>query len=274
MRLVAAPARFVRRFAAGLVLAALSGMQMAVAAPATASASGVNADRDRDGDGVVDSLDAFPFDPTRTLPIDGVSATVDRQILVALTPEDTAAANPFDLHGRTLVFTPDGNGGYSRDVRALAWEEDLGPAVADGAVIELGGFGFAFAGRRWDAFHVSRHGLLTFGGPLAYRYWDAENRFDTMTEIAGKLIDVPTISPLYKPMLGGAHRPLRGRAARGAPAGPGGGHLDHDRARLLRAGRPAGAANPLPGGAGRRRKHPVQLRRRPSGRRHRRPVRG
>ena len=34
-------------------------------------------------------------------------------------------------------------------------------------------------------------------------YWDAENRFDTMAEIAGKLIDVPTISPLYKPMLGG-----------------------------------------------------------------------
>ena len=134
---------------------------------------------------------------------DGISTTADNRILVELALDDTVPANPFDLNGRTLVFTPDGEGGYSRDVRELTWENDIGGAVADGAVIELERFTFPFAGRRWDAFHVNRHGLLTFNGPLTYMYWDAENRFDTMRDIAGKLIDVPTISPLYKPMLGG-----------------------------------------------------------------------
>ena len=164
---------------------------------------------------------------------DGISTTADNRILVELALDDTVPANPFDLNGRTLVFTPDGEGGYSRDVRELTWENDIGGAVADGAVIELERFTFPFAGRRWDAFHVNRHGLLTFNGPLTYMYWDAENRFDTMRDIAGKLIDVPTISPLYKPMLGGAIGPLRGDAARRALAAPRGHHLDHHGTRLL-----------------------------------------
>ena len=133
----------------------------------------------------------------------GISTTGDNQILVELLPEDTTAPNPFDLNGLTLVFTPDGQGGYSRDVRSLAWEEDIGAAVADGAVIALESFGFVFAGQRWDAFHVSRHGLVTFGGPSAYKYWDSENRFETMRSIGGNFVNAPTISPLYKPMLGG-----------------------------------------------------------------------
>ena len=71
--------------------------------------------------------------------------------------------------------------------------------------VELASFGFDFAGQRWHSFHVSRHGLLTFGQALTYAYGDAENRFDTMREIARKFIEVPTISPLYKPMLGGQY---------------------------------------------------------------------
>ena len=51
----------------------------------------------------------------------GVSTTPDHQILVELAPEDTTAANLLDLDGMTLGFTPDGQGGYSRSVQALAW---------------------------------------------------------------------------------------------------------------------------------------------------------
>ena len=148
-----------------------------------------------------DSAHSMPF--TRTSAIDGISITADNQILVELMPEDTAPANLFDLNGRTLVFTPDGQGGYSRQVQPLAWEENIGVAVADGAVIGLESFAFDFAGQSWGSFHVSRHGVLTFGGPLTYAYWDAENRFSTMREIAAEFVDTPTISPLYKPMLGG-----------------------------------------------------------------------
>ena len=44
-------------------------------------------------------------------------------------PEDTTPPNLFDLDRRTLVFRPDGRGGYSRDVRSLQWEDTLGAEV-------------------------------------------------------------------------------------------------------------------------------------------------
>ncbi len=140
----------------------------------------------------------------------GVSTTPDNQILVELAPEDTTSANLFDLNGRTLVFTPDGHGRYSRSVQAVAWEDNIGPAVTDGADIPLQHFMFDFAGHRWGSFFVSRHGLITFGEPLAYWYRDSDNRFSTMQQIAAAFVDSPTISPLYKPSYGGvfAHDPL------------------------------------------------------------------
>lgn len=156
-----------------------------------------------DRNGGLNPLDALAGDVARTRAIDGISITADNQILVELMPEDTTPANLFDLNGRTLVFTPDGQGGYSRQVQALAWEEEIGEAVADESVIALESFAFDFAGQSWDSFHVSRHGLLTFGGPLTYAYWDSDNRSATMREIAAGFVDTPTISPLYKPMLGG-----------------------------------------------------------------------
>lgn len=79
----------------------------------------------------------------------GVSTTPDKRILVELTPEDTTAANLVDLNGRTLIFAPDGEGGYSRSVQSVAWEDDIGRAVADREEIRLQSFTFDFAGRRW-----------------------------------------------------------------------------------------------------------------------------
>ena len=132
----------------------------------------------------------------------GVATTPDNQILVELAPEDAAAPNLFDLNGMTLVFTPDGQGGYSRSVQPLAWEEDLGGEIGEGDEIALG-FPFDFGGRTWRSFHVSKHGALTFGGPLAYRYDDSEHRGDTMAEIAATFVTDPTVSPLFKPGYGG-----------------------------------------------------------------------
>ena len=42
--------------------------------------------------------------------------------------EDIVSANPLDLAGRTLMFTPAGRGGYSREVRALDWDEEADDA--------------------------------------------------------------------------------------------------------------------------------------------------
>ena len=150
------------------------------------------------GNGEINHLDAFAGDSTRTSAIDGISTTVDNQILVELMPEDTTPANLFDLNERTLVFTPDGEGGYSHAVQPLAWEEHLGAEVADGTLIALESFAFDFAGQSWDSFHVSRHGLLTFGGPLR----DSGNRWAPMHEMVARFVGTPTISPLYKPWLG------------------------------------------------------------------------
>ena len=134
-----------------------------------------------------------------------VSTTPDNQILVELAPEDTTSAHLFDLNGRTLVFTPGGHGGYSRSVQSVAWVDDIGPEVSDGTEIPLPNFMFDFAGRRWGSFFVSRHGLITFDNPFTFEEYDPENRFNTMSEFAGKFVTTPTISPLYKPLLGGRH---------------------------------------------------------------------
>ena len=134
----------------------------------------------------------------------GVSTTSDNRILVELAPEDTTAANLFDLNGRTLIFTPDGQGGYSRSVQSVAWEDDIGRPVADGDEIRLQSFTFDFAGRGWGSFFVSGRGLITFGERLTYRHHSIiKNRYGTMREIAAKFVTAPTISPLYKPYLGG-----------------------------------------------------------------------
>ena len=150
---------------------------------------------------VLTKKDVIPEDSTRAARSGGISTTLDNQIILELAPGDTADPNPVDLEGRTLVFTPDGHGGYSRSVQPLAWEDHLGEAVADEAVVELENFMFDFAGQRWGAFHVSRHGLLTFGAPFAWSYY-RDGRFFTMREIAAAFVHSPTISPLYAPAFG------------------------------------------------------------------------
>lgn len=144
---------------------------------------------------------ATPPDATGADETGEISTTLDNQILLELRPGDTADPNPVDLEGRTLVFAPDGHGGYSRSVQPLVWDDHLGEAVADQAGVDLQSFMFDFAGQRWGAFYVSRHGLLTFGGPFAWSY-DREGRFFTMHEIAAAFVRSPTISPLYAPAFG------------------------------------------------------------------------
>ena len=139
-----------------------------------------------------------------------ISITAGNQILIELSPEDTTPPNLFDLNGRTLVFRPDGRGGYSRAIRSLEWEENLGTDVTiegkfrDGVEIEFDAFEFDYAGRRWNSVFVSKHGLLTFGSPLEYSKHFAA-WFSPMSESAARLANTPTISALYKPAFGGLY---------------------------------------------------------------------
>ena len=132
----------------------------------------------------------------------GVSVTSENQILVELEPSDVVPANPFDLAGRALVFTPDGRGGYARAVRPLDWDpNDRGKRPETPVEIELKHFQFNFSGRKWRSFFLSRTGLITFG--KAFPDWRTPERFGTMRMIADAMVVTPTISALYKPYLSG-----------------------------------------------------------------------
>ena len=171
-----------------------------------------------------------PPPPIEITPVDrGISVTDRGQILVELTPGDIVPANPLDLAGRTLVFTPDGRGGYSRSVRALAWEEDLGDRVDDRTEIEPS-FPFDFAGQRWESFFVSRYGVVTFGEPYPFPQ-NGPDRWGTMQEIAVNLGAPPADRrALQAPARRTVHPERRGvgeRPARLPAGGPGPHHLDH-----------------------------------------------
>ena len=132
----------------------------------------------------------------------GVSVTSQNQIIVELEPDDVVAANPFDLAGRSLVFTPDGRGGYSRAVGPLDWDpEDRGERPDRPAEIDLKHFRFDFSGREWGSFFLHRTGLITFGQEFPPERTPA--RFGTMGMIAEAMAEIPTISALYKPYLWG-----------------------------------------------------------------------
>ena len=57
---------------------------------------------------------------------------------------------------------------------------------------------FNFAGRKWGSFFVSQRGAVTFDGPHSYQQF-----YGTMKQIAAEAFTESTISPLYKPLLGG-----------------------------------------------------------------------
>ena len=141
-------------------------------------------------------------DPPATPIGQGVSVTDTDQILVELAPEDIVPANPLDLASRTLMFTPDGRGGYSRSVRPLAWEEDEGDRVQAHAEVGLQ-FPFEYAARQWTSFFPSGRGMITFGEASPYRDERYVQRWGTMGQIASHLLDHYMISPLFKEPLAG-----------------------------------------------------------------------
>ena len=166
----------------------------------------------RESHRVVGQGEVLTTDSTQTSPVNEIWVTADNQILVELALDEASRPNLFDLNGRTLVFTPDGTGQYSREVRALEWEEEIGEEVeinsAPGAwaVVMLESFDFPFADRRWESFHLGSPGVVTFGEPFTYSYSDYEI---TMQEIADEFISVPTISALYKPWRYGTQHVVR-----------------------------------------------------------------
>ena len=89
-------------------------------------------------------------------------------------------ANFFDLEGKTITFTPDGEGRYAVEAGSLTWVET---GAATGQVFDLSGggwrgestgvglpFGFPFAGRAWTRVHVNTNGNISFAAPEATHF--------------------------------------------------------------------------------------------------------
>ena len=81
----------------------------------------------------------------------------------------------FDLEGRTVTFTPDGEGRYTVQTGSLTWVEtraatgpvfDLSHWSWKGTSTEVGlPFGFPFAGRTWTRVHANTNGNVSFAAP-------------------------------------------------------------------------------------------------------------
>ena len=88
---------------------------------------------------------------------DGIWTTEDGHIVLELRPGDATTENLFDLNGQSLLFTPDGLGGYTREAASLAWVEDTGETVSGGEIALP--FSFDFGGEELGRVHDPAAGL-------------------------------------------------------------------------------------------------------------------
>ena len=123
-------------------------------------------------------------------------------------------ANMFDLAGRTLRFTPDGQG-YRIENAALAWDAEFGPELS-GAQASLHNFQFPFSGKNWDSLSVGVTGSIAFGSGTGGGRGGAFGggggrgggvsiaRFDQLRDGARNLVNtVPAICVFFKPRMSG-----------------------------------------------------------------------
>lgn len=101
-----------------------------------------------------------------------VSANFDDGDVAVLVDDGTLlrppAANPFDLDGLTLLFTPNASGGYNVDEVTFAFDMNFGDDVQAGDDTNhefnlTGGFSFPFFGTTWTNIWVRSNGNITFG---------------------------------------------------------------------------------------------------------------
>jgi hypothetical protein len=126
----------------------------------------------------------------------GKVSTQGNLIVMELDDRVLGKANPFDLTGHTLRFTPDGSG-YRVGSGPLNWDSDYGPELGN-AEADLKRFAFPFSGKLWNSLLVGTTGSIRFGGsekdvgldPYGHRDGGIVlERFDRLAEVASKLID-------------------------------------------------------------------------------------
>jgi len=106
---------------------------------------------------------------------------------IAVLHDDGTLLHVFDLEGKTLQFTPLGNGGFALALSDLIFDEELGQRLDlrnDDAVEIALSFRFPFYGRDRDRMFVNSNGSLSFGGRR-------------LSPHPSTLSDLPMIAPLW-----------------------------------------------------------------------------
>lgn len=104
-------------------------------------------------------------------------------------------ANHFDLEGKTVTFTPAGEGEYTVTVGELDWHEPGAGRVESQELyyIDSGGmtvdlpFAFPFAGRTWTRFYANANGNISFHRPERDNWWDRNPSDPTMRSVAATI---------------------------------------------------------------------------------------
>lgn len=109
--------------------------------------------------------------------------------------------NLFDLAGRTLRFTRDGER-YRVETQSLHWDANFGDALKASSVT-LHNFAFPFSGKTWNSFSVDTNGSIRFGARQGDRGLPIR-RFDQLSEAAQRLVNtVPAICAFVKLRMSG-----------------------------------------------------------------------
>jgi hypothetical protein len=126
-------------------------------------------------------------------------------IVLQLDESVLGRANLFDLPGRTLRFSPEGNA-YRIENGALRWDPEFGGELS-GPQATLQNFSFPFSGKSWDSFSVGITGSISFGdnqGGGGRGGGVSVGRFAQLQEAGRTLINtIPAICVFYKPRLSG-----------------------------------------------------------------------
>ena len=99
------------------------------------------------------------------------ASVVDNVMVVNADETNSPFRRPFDLSGRSLIFTRTGSTGYRMENVALAWEEmgsEVPPVVAEERYIEIDlGFDFPFYDGTVRRVYASAHNAIFFSRPRA-----------------------------------------------------------------------------------------------------------
>jgi len=124
---------------------------------------------------------------------DGDVAIIEDDGSLILPP--SAEGNPFDLDGLTLLFTPNGSGGYNVTTKTFVFDIKFGDSVNAGDDTNhefnlTNGFSFPYFGTAWTNIWVRSNGNVTFGATGNPDFFDPDDFNLELPMIAALFVDL------------------------------------------------------------------------------------